>query len=443
MILYWIIFIGIIISAFINYKKTVIVWMPLQLLFNDLVAIRYSSPVLSLGVAVNLLLPMIYFSKCYKRENKFHMSKETFFFKPVFIAYIISYAFSFLFSIVPIGTALNTTLKFFMRNFVMVYIFQLCLTDKKAIHLFVKSSFIVCILLALLGTYEFIAKDNPVLDYIYMHAPHTEEMSNRMFYIPPQMGGGYQLRYGMIRANSFFGISIAFGVSCIFYFFLSGFLLKNKYYICNKKLIMLGLISSIMGIFLCNSKTPMFGLIFFIFALCDVKQIFNIRNIVVLAAFIIMLLVLIPDSLNNYISLFDSNVAEEGGGSTVAMRERQMQIALKLFNMNPLFGNGVGALDVLTRVGDNSDILGAESIWLKTLPERGLLGCAVYLFWYAYVWLKCRKILPSKTLFFFLLGLIAMESGTGMLDLALYSSILIAIRKIIILNKMGLIKQRI
>lgn len=443
MILYWIIFIGIIISAFHNYKNTVIIWMPLQLLFNDLVAIRYSNPVLSLSVAVNLLLPIIYYVKCFKQEGKFHMSNERFFFKPVLIAYLISYALSFLFSTVPISTALNTTIKFFMKNFVMVYIFQLCLTDKKAVHLFVKSSLIVCILLAILGIYEFITKDNPVLDYIYIHAPHTEELSNRMFYIPPQMGGLYQLRYGMIRANSFFGISIAFGVTCIFYFFLSGFLLKNKYNVCNRKLIVVGLISSIIGIFLCNSKTPMFGMIFFILALCDIKQLFNIKNLIVLVGCLIIILGCFPDSLNNYIALFDSNVADEGGGSTVAMRERQMQIAVKLFYRNPLFGNGVGALDVLTRVGDNADILGAESIWLKTLPERGIMGCIVYLFWYLYVWLRFKAIVSTKTLLFFLVGLIAMESGTGMLDLSLYSSILLTIRKINILNKLKLQKKYI
>ena len=91
--------------------------------------------------------------------------------------------------------------------------------------------------------------------------------------------------------------------------------------------------------------------------------------------------------MDNFYSLVDSKIAEEGGGSTVHGREIQFRAALNMFELNPLFGNGPGSIAVLKNIGNNNEILGAESSWMQILPERGLFGAIVYI--YMYIYLMC------------------------------------------------------
>lgn len=49
------------ISALIDFKKTVLVWVPISLLFNPRVCVLYQPPVTALTVAVDLSLVMMFF----------------------------------------------------------------------------------------------------------------------------------------------------------------------------------------------------------------------------------------------------------------------------------------------------------------------------------------------------------------------------------------------
>ena len=44
------------VGCLIDFKKTVIIWLSAQLLFNAQIALRYSSPALSLALGINLFL---------------------------------------------------------------------------------------------------------------------------------------------------------------------------------------------------------------------------------------------------------------------------------------------------------------------------------------------------------------------------------------------------
>lgn len=176
-----------------------------------------------------------------------------------------------------------------------------------------------------------------------------------------------------------------------------------------------------------NSKTPMAGLLFFIFAFFTLKQVVNFKTIVILFIIITIILVYAPNYLNNIIALFDSDVAEEAGGSNVAMRTRQFEVALNMFYNNPLFGNGVGSISTMMKIGNNADLLGSESSWLKILPERGIMGVIAYITLYVQMYKRWKVVMHNREILFFLFGLLTMETATGFMDFTLYGSILVLI----------------
>ena len=135
--------------------------------------------------------------------------------------------------------------------------------------------------------------------------------------------------------------------------------------------------------------------------------------------------------MNNFYGLFDDNLAQEGGGSSVALRTVQFQIGFQMFEQNPLFGNGVGSITQMMSTSSKfEDLLGAESSWLKILPERGIIGAIVYIILYYSIYKKLKAVIPNKTIILFLGGLMAMETATGFMDFPLFGAIIITIYRI-------------
>lgn len=438
MILYWIIFLIISFFAIKDWKRTCIIWMPLHLLFNESVCLKYTSPAISFVFAVDFLLFFLF----YVKKRKYQLNNYTYFFKTAFIAYLISYGISMLFSIVPFTEVFANTIKYFIQNFIIVYLFQRALYNKEDIKLFLKTGLIVVALIISLGLYETIFKDNPVLDYVYLNAP-KELILGKMYYVPPFVSytEAVSMRFGLVRAYSFFGIHIAFGCASILLFYLYFYFYNQKNNPLNKKWLLLGCILLITGVFMCNSKTPLLAIPFFVLATIKPKSLFNPKLITSFIILIILISIYAPEYFNNFKAIFDSKLAEQGGGSNTSMRIQQFEVGLNLFCMNPLWGNGVGAIGVFMKNASNADLLGAESSWLKILPERGLIGAIVYLILYQQIYIKLKTVLKKKEIIGFLVGLMIMETATGFMDFALYGSIIICLYRFQQLNKSNNLPQ--
>ncbi len=409
-----------------------------------MVALKYSTPILTLAIAVNFALPIIFYFK-YGESEKRKLNNETFFFRALFVLYLISFVLSIFFSIAPLGSVFNATIKFFVKNFIMLYLFQRCLNDNKDLKLFVCTVCVIGILISGLGILESAIKDNPVQDFIYFSAPNagSESYNGRVWYVPPSIRGALQMRFNMVRAYSFFNIHIAFGIASLLLGFFLAILVKNKCYIINKRFLWLSIVLLLSGIFAANSKTAMVGLLILLLALFSIQQIFNFKIWIGVGIILIVALVYFPNYALNYLALFDSSVAEEGGGSSIEMRKNQFRVARMLFEMNPIFGNGVGSIDFIQRHNNAaSGILGAESSWMQILPERGLLGAFVYIYWYVFTFKKLRLIVPTKIVFYFLASILIMETATGILDMALYGAIVIAIRRFYMLKHIDRVTEK-
>lgn len=108
MVLYWIIFIIILFFSLKDWKKTVIMWFPVQMLFNECICLKYTSPAVSLVLAVDMLLLAEYLIKRPSRN----LNNSPYLFKVAFIAYLVSYGISMIFSILPFTEAATGTIKY-------------------------------------------------------------------------------------------------------------------------------------------------------------------------------------------------------------------------------------------------------------------------------------------------------------------------------------------
>lgn len=427
MILYWLLFIAIAICALYDWRRTVIAWIPFSMLFNQAVCLKYNSPAVSFNLAVDFTLLFIYYFSFRHSTLQIQIERNmTYFYRSSFIAYIVSYMFSMVFSIVPFTESLTITVKYFIESFVVVYLFQLALRSKRDICFFFSCLSISLLLIAIVGFVETIFKINPILSYIYYNAPSPQVLEGKMYFNPEGLLLGIGERFGLRRSFSFFHIHIAYGCACVMYFFLYIYvLLRYKSFQKLKYYLLLPIVFS--GVLLCNSKTPFVGLIFFLIPLLSINSYSKFRYIIYIIIILLVGLLAFPEFFNSFFALFDSKLAEEGGGSSVALREKQYKIGIRLFLDNPVFGNGVRSLEIMIKSVSNSGLLGSESSWLKILPERGLVGAWAYIYMYYCTFKKMRVATGALIAFAFLGGVFAMEVATGFMTFSIWASIVIVI----------------
>lgn len=420
-------------SALIDFKKTVLVWVPLSLLFNPRVCILYQPPVTALTVAVDLSLVMMYFlDKRKKAGSGSGYNGNTYFFTPAVKIMVASYVLSSLFSEIPYTISFNKIIKQLIDYFGILFILFKCLNTKKDLILFTKALIISALIFTIDGIVEGITKINPIGAFIYLNTPDTEDMTSRSFYNP--FGEG-QMRFGMSRCFSVFGLHLQFGFACCVALYLILILQKERFQLFKKinnsnfiYFTILALLGT--GIIFSNSKGPMICGLLIILSRYKFQDLINIWTITPLIIGFILIYIYMPDYFNNFLSLFDSDLAEEGKGSSVALRERQFQVAFTLFERNPLFGSGINAASYFQSNGFE-DLLGAESIWLKLLPDQGVFGVFSYLFMYYVIYKTSKNIIPQNVLIFFLLAIFAMDTtnGSSYGKIIWWMSMLLAVRR--------------
>lgn len=423
------------ISALFHFKKTVLIWMTMRLLLNAQIAVRYNSPGMSTVIAVDMTLILIYFFKYRTKKRKIGLRQTKFPLTGAFWVTLVSFLLSSIFAIVPLSSGLVATLKYFVSNFGIIFIFFKCLNTEDDVYLYIKTAFFVAMIITCLGLFEAIFKDNPWLDFIYFNSPQDESTYGRLFYVPPFIRGHLEMRFGMVRAYSTFGIHIAFGAACIFLLYLFMTISKYKFKLFANYKLNTVILLLIAGALASNSKTPLVGILIMIFAFYNINQIFHPKVILPLIAVFVIVCIFFPHIIENFMTLFDPKKADEVGGSTVEGRQMQFDIALKLFKMNPLFGNGMGAISILRKIGNNDLIMGAESSMLTILPERGIMGVVAYVTLYYSLFKYGIKHLPYNLAFFYLLSLAVMEFATGFLDQAIWINVYLCVIRMFQLRK--------
>lgn len=417
--------------ALFDFKKTIIIWTPLSFLFNTQVCVLYGSSSVPLTVGAQFMFIFIYFL----RKPILCTQNDRFYMNIYFSIMLFSVFLSSIFSVIPFLESIKVLTKSYILSFAYVFFFFKCMNSKEDVILMGQICIVVAVLITIDGIVEFFTHVNFAGDFIYKYSPQDDNYG-RSFYVPYYVNNFFNQRFGLTRSYSFFGIHISFGVACLFLLqFLSILnlnserLFKTKNRWLSNNLLLITIYLLLVGIICSNSKTPLLGLLIFLPCLFRIDQIVNLRTIALLIITCFFLYEYAPNYFNNFFSLFDEELAEEGGGSTLQLREIQYGIIKKLFYNSPIVGNGINSAMYFSKnVAGYEDIMGAESVWFKILPDQGIIGGIAYVCKYVSYYLIGKNIIPTKILLGMLLSLFVMETSTGNLSFVFFSSLIFTLK---------------
>ncbi len=430
MIVYWFFFLAYVAYAFYDIRKAIILWPPVHLLVNQAEVLWTFSPMLAIREAVSISLLIIFICKGGFNNKIEGLNKEPFFLKSVCVLYLLSYGLSTLFSQYNDMQSLFFSFKFFLDSFIIVFLFHKCFSTREDLNLFTYGCIWVTIIIVSLGISEFILGRNIWQDYVFrVNRIPLEQFFGRTWYIPPEatVAGEFRGRFGLARCFSTFGIHLGFGSACALMLFFVGSLWKFGYNAINKRLLTLTLVLLIVGTFLSNSKGPMLLMVVLLFMIFKASDLFRPRIVVACVTGLVVLFTYFPGYVNSFMSIIDEDLAEEGKGSSVELREKQLGVAMNLFSTSPIIGHGPQSLRQLKDTAEGDGIMGAESIWLKTMPERGLIGVLSFLFFYLIVFFRFKRVMPLYSLIIILCGLGLIETTNGQRDMLLYVPLFIVL----------------
>lgn len=181
------------------------------------------------------------------------------------------------------------------------------------------------------------------------------------------------------RISSVFYHPMQFGVVLGLIVLYSTFM--KKYNLLGRKMYLLIILPTFICILFCGVRTPIVALLG---ALC--VYLFLNRKFSLLLKFglgiclILFILSFFPEMEDYALSIFHSNDSQVGG-SSLAMRMKQLDGCFDEITNNPLFGHGYGwRAFYQEHYGDHPVILAFESVLFVTLCESGLLGVLLWIF---------------------------------------------------------------
>lgn len=362
MIISQIIFIVFLIFLLIDYKKTVLVYTPLRLLFNStFVAFQFGEVILSLNNLISLLIFLLFLFKIrIKKPNN-----------PLIWSLLFS-AFALitvlLFSLHR--SSVFNTYAHITRDALYPLIFWYFLKTSNDIKLVVKSYIYVCVVICVYALIEFLLGFNPLLNWL------AENTTSRVF-----VNHINDIRFGFGRYNSFMFYPVSFGAVCaIFFSFIIYYHKKFNDEFLRLKLLNYSilLILLISGVILSNSRATLMCLLIGIlhtinFTLFKSKKGWMILFLILVIGFVL------SDYIYMTIESILINKADDVGGSSAEMRRIQLLESLKYFWESPIFGNGNNYLTYI-QDSDYKELMGAESYWFVLLIERGLVGIIAYIY---------------------------------------------------------------
>ncbi len=409
---------------FKNSHKATLLYCVSYIFTQGYLCLRYEPPALTLNFALNFFFIFFYIITHKIKWREFPLYKPFVF---LLITYIIAIFVS------PLGPLRCLTgVIDLILSYLVVIMFYFEFKNYRDIKFIYKSFAAVAVIMLGYGIMEFLLQQNPIIDKVYQTVP-LSLLKGKLY---PTLQ-----RFGTIRCQSFMTISISYGGLCTLW--IAFLLLTEKY--ARKYLgtiLYWGIIAvSLFGLLSSGSRSPFvyFALVIFPYFL---RNNFGTKTRIIAVFACLIGLVVFADSMIALIESLGSN--SDTSGSNVDMRVDQLAATIMVIDQYPIFGLGYNGYSVGHDM--NSDILGAESIWLQTLLSYGLLGVVRTCYMYMTMIKVLRRATPPKMKMaatFFVLGWVAFCSFTsspGMSDVY-FLIILIAIIKIMEMSSVSVASQ--
>ena len=201
------------------------------------------------------------------------------------------------------------------------------------------------------------------------------------------------------RNQSVFQYAFDYGFCCISILLLHIYAVIRK--LESKKTFTIVALCCLFGIFTCGCRTIMFCAI--IALLSFYTMAYNVKKIINISAIAIPLLIMsywfipvVNNQVNTMMTLFDKD--EDLGGSSIEGRMIQYAAVGYYIQDDLLFGRGVGFYSIdlngsaAAKDRADRDLQGLEGVTSEYLLERGIVGLALYLLFWLWMFFHIRKM---------------------------------------------------
>lgn len=396
-----------------NFHKSVLILGPMFILCQPYMCLRYNSPAISLIFITQFLILFCFFLKRKQmRLSSFPFCK----------------AFYFLFFSLSVGTIVSphsviSIIPWLISHiisylFVVVYYNELKnLSDAKLslkVLLFSASFLFVYFL------FELVTQSNPFIQSMF----DLLGIDNGWVYPTTE-------RFGVIRCQSLMSICIAWGGFCCLIFV--AILLINKYTLFDKMNIVYSCMAvlAILGVYFSGSRS---AYLFLFVIICNYFFDLKGKKRLFLLIFVLMgSLFMLPSIITFVSEVFDDNIS----GSSFSLRQMQYIATFSVMAESPFWGFGIKGFELAK--AEDSDLLGAESIWLQRMINYGLIGVLMQLYMYKSCW-KYINVCGNNSVLckFLLLGWVlycTMTTSPGLLEPYFLSILILYCKTIFFINK--------
>lgn len=266
----------------------------------------------------------------------------------------------------------------FLSPYFILYIFY-CFSTEDTFHALIPIITGCAILLTFIGAINLLIGDNPYIDQLAdaFNLPKTD--------VPKYA------KTSRFRVNSLFINAFDYGYMCCILNVLAIYL-KRQIHISSATFYTLFL-CSLFGIIFCNCRTVFFSYIVGITVYFWTTGMLSKNILRVLFCLLVFItaytyIPLIQEKTDLYLSMFTDTKGKKVEGSSLKLRQTQLNGTLIHFYKSPIVGHGYGYLAEMDRLKkERSTMARYESVIFQLLIERGIIGVAAYLFFYGSIFL--------------------------------------------------------
>lgn len=369
-------------------------------------------PRISLYQVVTLLSVAFFVIKMDKNRK----SERNIFTFPILLL-SVSYFISDFFSVGERHTLMLMT--YICSLFNIIIFLKIAKNSPSTLIFFSKAALVYAIFLGSYIVFEAISQTNPIVEYFNNSDAYTQT-----FLINT-------IRYGVKRCQGVFSMHTTAGAVCLSLACLLGYLYyRTKLFLNTRPIFILyAIVTCSAGVFLTGARSAIVGLAVCVLLFLPVVK----RNFFSYFLVFVVVLFLMSSYLDLIISSFYDT--ESVSGSSTDLRETQFRIALLYWSHNWWIGNGLSYTfeNALPRF---PDLMGAESIWLPLVIDRGLLGIISYSFFLVTSFYYCCKE-KSFFLVFFLIGFLLFFTLSSIPNYSFYMPLIYVIAMIESKKKFG------
>jgi O-antigen ligase/polysaccharide polymerase Wzy-like membrane protein len=260
----------------------------------------------------------------------------------------------------------------YIQTFLVIFLAYKNLKEEEDWLILIKYFAVCSIILCLYGFYNFITKTNP---YDNLISTSFNSFSSFDFY-----KNIFDERF---RINSFVDHPIYYGYLLGILFLLSFNAILHEH--GRFRIIYLSsIVMTFLNLLMTNSRTPLIsfllGIAFFILMSLHIKFKMQIALFTILLSCSVYTIPYVRDKINNTVDIFEKG-GSQISGSSLKMREMQLQASFLLFKKKPISGNGLYYIEENLGYSSNedksmssNDLQGFESYFYIIIIEQGIIG---------------------------------------------------------------------